>query len=356
MKNKLVPESICIVRLSALGDVCNAISAVQAIQKHYPSARITWVCGAVEAHLIRLIPNVEVIPFDKNNGIRGYFDIWNKLKDRRFDVLLHMQYALRASFVALGIKAKRKIGFDEDRSKDLQHLFINERIKSSDKKHVLDGMMGFAEAVGVEDITPTWDIQISESDKNWATGQLPESGSNLVIAPATSKAYKNWTTKGYQDLINHALNLGWKVTLIGSPDKTEIALAQDIVNHFEGTQINNLVGETTISQMIAIIDQANLLVAPDSGPTHIANAMQTPVIGLYAHHNPERTGPYLQLDNVVSVYDEAILEETGKTSDELPWRSRVKDPNAMKRITSDMVINQFETVVSRLLLNKKESL
>ena len=63
----------------------------------------------------------------------------------------------------------------------------------------------------------------------------------------------------------------------------------------------------------------------------------------------------MQLDNVVSVYDEAILEETGKTSGELPWRTRVKDPNAMERITSDMVINQFETVVSRLLLNKKES-
>lgn len=286
--------------------------------------------------------------------MKGYFEIWKKLKNYRFDVLLHMQYALRASFVALGIKAKRKIGFDEDRSKDLQRLFINERIRSSDKKHVLDGMMGFAEVIGVDDLKPVWNIQLSELDKNWATSQLSESDSNLVIAPATSKAYKNWTTKGYQDLISHVLNLGWTVTLIGSPDNTEVTFAQDIMNDFDRTQINNLVGRTTISQMIAIINKADLLVAPDSGPTHIANAMQTPVIGLYAHHNPERTGPYLQLDNVVSVYEEAILEETGKTSAGLPWRSRVKDPKAMERITSDMVIDQFEIVVSQLLPNKKE--
>ena len=119
MKNKPKPESICIVRLSALGDVCNAVSAAQAIQKHYPLAKITWVCGSVESHLIRLIPDIEVISFDKNKGMKGYFEVWKKLKNYRFDVLLHMQYALRASFVAIGTKAKRNIGLHEDSIKDL---------------------------------------------------------------------------------------------------------------------------------------------------------------------------------------------------------------------------------------------
>jgi heptosyltransferase I len=83
--------------------------------------------------------------------------------------------------------------------------------------------------------------------------------------------------------------------------------------------------------------------------------MGTPIIGLYAHHNPERTGPYLHLDKVISVYEEAILEETGKSSRELPWRTRVKDERAMERITSEMVIQKFDQVVKQLLLDKKES-
>ncbi len=354
-------SSICILRLSAIGDVCNAIAAVQCIQNTYPNAKITWVTGKVEAELLTMVPNIQVEEFDKKAGFKGYLKLWKKLRHVHFDVLLHMQYALRASVATLGIKAKRKIGFDEHRSQDLQHLFINERIKRSDKTHVLDGMMGFAQAIGVKEKAPTWCLKIPEPDKHWAriqssqSSQSSQSKPHLVIAPSTSKTYKNWTLTGYQDLIGHALRQGWQITLIGSPDQKEVALAQGIRDHFPQADLNDLVGKTTISQMVAIIEQSDLVIAPDSGPAHIANAIGIPIIGLYAHHNPERTGPYGHLDNVISVYEDAILAETGQPSKDLPWRTRVKDEKAMERITSEMVIQKFDQVVKQLLLDKKES-
>lgn len=103
--------------------------------------------------------------------------------------------------------------------------------------------------------------------------------------------------------------------------------------------------------MLALIDKADLVIAPDTGPTHMANAMNTPVIGLYAHHNPQRTGPYQYRHYVVSAYEEAILAETGKTPSELNWRARVKDKTAMQRIKPQQVIAMFDKVVADLHLN-----
>lgn len=98
------PHSLCILRLSAIGDVCNTIAAVQAIQRQWPQTRITWVTGKLEAELIQSLPDVQVIVFDKKLGWRAYTQLWQQLKSERFDALLHMQYAFRASIATLGSK------------------------------------------------------------------------------------------------------------------------------------------------------------------------------------------------------------------------------------------------------------
>jgi heptosyltransferase I len=78
----------------------------------------------------------------------------------------------------------------------------------------------------------------------------------------------------------------------------------------------------------------------------MANAVNTPIIGLYAHHNPDRTCPYQYHEYVVSAYDEAIKAETGKETSELSWRTRVKDTQAMNRITSKQVIAMLKKIVA----------
>ncbi|MNT57342.1 Glycosyltransferase family 9 (heptosyltransferase) [compost metagenome] len=101
-------------------------------------------------------------------------------------------------------------------------------------------------------------------------------------------------------------------------------------------------GQTNLKQLLALIAEASLVLAPDTGPTHMATLVGTPVIGLYAHHNPARTGPYLCRDYAVSVYQELIEQETGKPLAELSWRTRLKDPDAMSKITSERVIATFD--------------
>ncbi|MBA5762820.1 glycosyltransferase family 9 protein [Vibrio sp. 404] len=344
------PKSICILRLSAIGDVCNTVAAVQAIQRQWPTTEIVWITGKLEAQLIGDLDGIKVIIFDKKQGWAGYKTLWSELKSYRFDALLHMQYAFRASIATLGIKAKYKLGFDAVRSQDFQTLFTNVKVPSPDSMHVLEGLLAFGNTLGVSDMSPRWQIDYTEQDAQWAQEQLDATKRNIVIVPAASKAYKNWTAEGYTEVINHAHALNWNVILAGSPAQIEIDLAADIENNLS-EPVSNLVGKSSLKQMLALLDKADLVIAPDTGPAHMANAVNTPVIGLYAHHNPQRTGPYQYCQYVVSAYEEAIVAETGKPSSELNWRARVKDKNAMQRIKAQQVIAMFDKVIAELHLN-----
>lgn len=344
------PKSLCILRLSAIGDVCNTVAAVQAIQRQWPITEIVWITGKLEAKLIEDLAGIKVVVFDKKDGWQGYKKLWAELKPFQFDALLHMQYAFRASIATLGIKAKYKLGFDAIRSQDFQNLFTNIKVPSPSSMHVLDGLLAFGQVLGVEEMTPLWNINYSEQNATWATNQLDKNKRNLVIVPAASKTYKNWTTEGYAQIIDHANKLGWNVILAGSPAQVETDLAGRIERQID-TPVSNLVGKSSLKEMLALLDKADLVIAPDTGPTHMANAVNTPVIGLYAHHNPERTGPYQYRQYVVSAYEEAIQAETGKPSSELNWRARVKDKNAMQRIQPKQVIAMFDKVVAQLQLH-----
>ncbi|WP_083539423.1 glycosyltransferase family 9 protein [Enterovibrio coralii] len=283
------PQSVCILRLSAIGDVCNAIAAAQAIKAQWPDTDITWIAGKAEAALLTpLLPDVTVIPFDKKAGVKGMQAVWKALDGKRFDALLHMQTAIRASLLSLGIKAKHKLGFDKVRVSDLQQYFTNVKVPSPQSLHVLDGFMAFTETLGLQPQTPTWTMPIREEDSQWAKAQLGDKPT-LIVAPAASKAFKNWTAEGYAAVIEHAIHQGFNVILAGGPGQIEIDLGQAIENQIS-RPVKNLIGKTTLLQLLALEKEASLVLAPDSGPAHLANAVNTPVIGLYAHHNPARTG------------------------------------------------------------------
>ncbi len=308
-------QSLCLLRLSAIGDVCHAVAMVQAIQRQYPQLAITWVVGKIEYQLLKHLPGVEFVVFDKGQGWKSYLNLRRALKGRRFDVLLHMQVALRATIASLMIPAKVRIGFDRARAKEGQWLVTNEQVAPLATPHVLEGFMGFAKAVGVTDLQPKWDIPVPAADTEFACQLIPDGDKALIICAAASKAERNWLPERYAQVANHALERGYRVLLCGGPAPMEYQLAEAIIEHGDA-RIENQVGKTSLTQLLALLKQASIVLAPDTGPAHMAVTQGTPVIGLYAHSNPGRTGPYTCLDSVVSVYDEVIaLQHPG----EVPW-------------------------------------
>ncbi|MEH0742526.1 glycosyltransferase family 9 protein [Vibrio cholerae] len=339
------PRSLCILRLSAIGDVCHAISVVQAIQHHWPETKITWITGRVESSLIGDLPGIEVVVYDKNQGFKGMRELWKQLSQQKFDALLHMQAALRASILSWGIKAQYKVGFGKNRTREAQSLFTNRHLPHSEQFHVLDNFAEFARYVGVPFDQPSWDIPISMQDEQWAIHVLDERRS-LVICPAASKDSRNWVTERYAQIADYASTQGLQVILCGSPAPREVALGKKIESLCNSSVIN-LIGQTNLKQLTAVLKHADIVIAPDTGPAHLATTQGTPVIGLYAHSNPYRTGPYNNLDIVVSVYQEHVEEQYGKPVETLAWGTRAKGDYLMQSITLDMVKEKLDFVLNQ---------
>lgn len=322
------------MRLSAIGDVCHAVAMVQAIQRQCKNAQITWIVGKVEAQLLQGLAGVELIVFDKRQGWRGYQTLWRQLKGKNFDVLLHMQVALRASIATIGIKAKRRIGFDKTRAKEGQWLFTNEQIEPQNQAHVLEGFMNFAKAIGVTDLQPQWDFPLQQEHRNFAKQHI--SKPTLIICPSASKAERNWLPERYAQIADYAKSLGLDVMLCGGPAATEATLAEAIIKQTNATVIN-MVGQTNLKQLMALLGEAKLVLAPDTGPAHMATTQGTPVIGLYAHSNPQRTGPYLSLTSVVSAYQQHVEQQQGKPLAQIPFGTRAKGSDLMQSIEVETV-------------------
>ncbi|QQK62025.1 glycosyltransferase family 9 protein [Shewanella sp. LC6] len=336
-------NSLCLLRLSAIGDVCHAVAMVQAIQRQYPQLKITWVIGKLEYQLLKHLPGIEFVIFDKSQGWRSYLNLHKALKGRRFDVLLHMQVALRATLASLAISAKVRVGFDRARAKEGQWLVTNHRVEPLAEPHVLDGFMGFAKAIGVSDITPSWNIPVPQADTEFAQRQIADGEKVLVICAAASKAERNWLPERYAAVAQHAVNKGYRVILCGGPTALEKTLADDIANACSA-KLDNLVGKTSLTQLLVLLKRASLVLAPDTGPAHMAVTQGTPVIGLYAHSNPSRTGPYLSQQYVVSAYQEAIASQQ---SGEVKWGTRAKGEHLMALISVDAVIEKFDQVIQQ---------
>ena len=339
--------SLCILRLSAIGDVCHAAAMVRAVQRDRPDIQITWIIGKVEYALLGDMPNINFIVYDKKAGSTGRKHVEQALGGKCFDALFVMQVALRANLLSRSIKAKIRVGFDWERSKELHWLFTNTRINKRKHAHVLEGFMGFAETLGVSTKQPPeWHIPVSDEDKQWVSNALSTLDKPfVVVSPAASKAARNWLPQRYASVIDYIANLGLQVVLCGGPGPLDKQISQDIAAHTDNIALD-LVGKTTLKQMLEVLSNARFVIAPDTGPAHMATTQNTPVIGLYAHSNPLRTGPYLSLDNCVSVYDKCIQEQHGKPWQALPWGIRAKGDNLMQLIEVDDVKRAIDALLS----------
>ena len=328
------PASVCVVRLSHIGDTCHALAVVRAIQDTWPETKLTWIIGKTEAGLMADIPGVEFIIFDKGKGRAAYGDIRRHLKGRRFDVALCMHASMRVNRIYRMIDSPIRLGYDRKRARDLQWLFTNQRIAARSGQHVLDAMMSFARHIGVPERDLRWDIPIGEAHRTFARDAIGD-GPALAISPCSSQRFRNfrnWSAENYAAAANHARKrYGCRIVLTGGPSELEKDYGRKITD-LCGPETVNLVGKTSLKDLLAVLDAADALISPDSGPAHMATAVGTPVIGLYATSNPARSGPYLSRDLTVNAYPEAVGRYLGKTVKQLRWGQRVRDPGAMDLI------------------------
>lgn len=294
------------------------------------------------------IPDIEFVVIDKSHYPSALRTLRAAMRGRRFDVLMHMQVALRANLLSMLIPARIKLGFDRKRARELQWLFTTHRIRPAERQHVMDSLFGFAEKFGVYEKLLRWDIPLTDAEREYARDLIPEDSQTLVISPCSSHRLRNWRAEYYAQVADHAADaLGMRVVLVGGRSEIERRMGQDIVAHMKQPAENNI-GQDTLPQLLATLERATVLLTPDSGPAHMASAVGTPVIGLYATTNPARSGPYLSRQWCVDKYDAAARRILGKPAAELPWTTKIERPGVMDLITPDDVIRKLHALLSAL--------
>ena len=336
------PESICLLRLSAMGDVAHMVPVVRTIQKYWPETALTWIIGKNEARLISDFPDIEFIEFDKADFLESLRSVARQVRHRRFDVLLCPQVSLRANAISALIRADLKLGYDKARAKDLHSLFLRRHIPPVPRQHVLDSFFSFVEYIGLHERDMRWDYVIPDEAREFAQEHLTAGRFNLLISPCSSHSLRNWSAERYAAVADHAVDaLGARVILCGGPSEAEHRMGQEIESHMK-LEALNLIGKDTLKKFLALLQGADVLISPDSGPAHMAAGVNTSVIGLYAASNPERSGPYFSREWCVNKYGAAAQTFRNKPEDKLKWGTKLEYEGVMDLIEVDEVTSRLD--------------
>lgn len=346
MTTNAEPKSICIFRLSAIGDATHVVPVIKTIQHQFPHAKITWVIGKLEHKLMKGLSGIEFVVFDKSSGFSGILAFRKQIKQTRFDVLLQMQLSLRANLVSRLIRADRRIGFDKKRSKELHGITINERIPYRHRIHVLEGFMQFASQIGCDSKLMNWDIPVSAEDQALAQKIVDNKKQTVIVSPCSSHELRNWSIENYAKTIDLLVSkFDAQVILVGSPSPKEKAFIAQIEELCDQAVLN-VAGQDTLKQLLCLLKQADLVISPDSGPLHMSGSVATPVIGLLAASNYKRSGSYQYPELTVDKYAEACEVFLNKSIDDVKWGTKTEFPGAMDLIKVDDVIERAEQVLT----------
>ena len=341
------PREILIVMLSALGDAVHVLPVVNALKRKWPQTRITWIIQPVPYKLVNNHPAVdEFILFHRRRGmdaLASYRQLRHNMRGRRYDLLINLQVYMKAGLITALAPATRKLGFDRRRARDLNWVFTNERIPPHATDHVQDQYFEFLDYLDVPAQPVQWRLDLTTSEKAAQQEFFAPLGRTCAVVVATSKAQKNWAPERYAKVVD-ALETQYNLRciLVGGPAPVERAAAEEIVKLARVKPLNALGDD--VRRLLWLLDGASLVISPDTGPLHIARAVETPVIGLYGYTNPRRYGPYRK-------YQDLIADGYARYPGEHYPLSTEYREDGMQRVTVEMVLEKAELALTRYLRN-----
>lgn len=321
--------------MSAVGDAVHVLPLLTALKRQAPTSHVTWVLQPGPASLVRGHWAVdEIIPFDRTRGWRAFTDVRRALRAAPFDVVLDLQVYLKAGVVTALTQAPIKLGFDRVRARDLNWLFTTDRIPPHPVgQHVQDQYFEFLDALGVAHDSPTWDLgpwpEERQAQRDFYS-RLDRPAAAIVVA--TSKPEKDWLPERWAE-VAQALDsdFGLQPVLVGGRSPRELRAAAVI-----GARVPRVVSAlgSGLRGLVGILDGAALVLTPDTGPLHIAVALNRPVVSLLGYTNPKRTGPYRK-------FHDLMIDAYGEPGEDYPISMETR-PGRMEHITVRDVLDRVE--------------
>ena len=302
--------NILVVKLSAIGDVIHTLPALNAIRKQYPGAHITWLVEEAAADLIQAHAALNRVLISKRKEwVKGLWGLhWHKnvsaiqqfvrtLRDTEYDIIIDFQGLFKSGILVGLARGKRKVGFDKGMNHmECSYLFYNEKVKPVDMDiHALTRALMLIESIGVHSRDVHYHIPVTTKDRAKTADLLDRHGIGagtlfVAINPMAKWSSKLWGYAKFARLASQIrADLKAQVVFTGSAkDRLEIA---EIESHMGGGVVN-LAGKTTLKMLAALYQKAGCVITADTGPMHLAAAVEAPLVAIFGPTAPWRTGPF----------------------------------------------------------------
>lgn len=328
----LRPERIAVVRLSAIGDTVHAVPVIASLRRAWPDSHLAWVIQPGPLELMAGRPDVdEFITFERARGLRGLVDFHRSVRGRTFDLVLNLHPNFKGGVATALLSASRKVGYDRARSRDGSWLVTDRRLPPRPLGHIQEEYFEFLEHLGVP-VRREWDFHFSAAELEARAAWPGEEGRPVLGAVIrSSDPDKDWILDRWARVLDvAATEFGYRTVLLGGASRGETVDAARLREACRVPPENEL--RYDLRRLAWLLDACDLVVAPDTGPLHLAAALGTPVIGLYGTTDPKRFGPYRFRDLVIDRYT-----RPGETRPR-----REKRRGNMERILEEDVIRNIE--------------
>ncbi len=278
------------MRLGAIGDVTNALVFAAAVRESFPAVQIGWVVHPLSAPLVVGHPCItRVHVWRRGGGPREAARVVRELRAERYGLAVDLQRIQKSALVARLSGAPRVLGYDRARTKEASWLWTNERVRAQPGSgHMLERYIEVARHLGCAAREPRRELVRDAAAEAWAEALVAElGGAPVLVNLGASKPENRWEPERFGALAQALAAEGVPVCLTGGPDDRPAATRAGA-----GARVRDLVGRTTLLELVALARRARLAVSCDTGPMHIAAAVGTPVVALFGPADPARTGPF----------------------------------------------------------------
>ena len=291
----LDPRRICVVKPSAFGDVVQTLPVLAPLRRRFPAATVSWVVSKTLAPLVEGHAGIDdVLVFDRKGGAGSWWRLARTLHRRRFDLVFDLQGLLRTGVMTAATAAPVRVGLQTAR--ELSHLACTTILPGTGRdvparlryRKILD-------AVGGDPATGLADLPMTAADRAWADEKLRALPRPLLaVCPGARWETKRWPAVKFAALAARAhREIGVGIVILGSPDERDICaeVQEQLAHLMPKSAVLNLAGGTTLLQLAAVLEAAAWAATNDSGPMHLADAVGTPVVGMFTCTSPVLSGP-----------------------------------------------------------------
>lgn len=294
---------ILLVRLSALGDCVAAVPVFMALRRRYPTAHIAWAVQDSTAPLLQGLPGLDeliIFPRRRWKNLSSRWQIFKealrfirRLRRRRFDLVVDVQSNSKSAGIAYCTGAKIRIGHGKGEAKEIS-AWLNNRLVDAEPttKHIVMRNLHLLSDIGIEVDTPEFILPVNKLLQQKVKQALHETGFDerfILFVPFTSKAVKDWKPEQFKQLAALLSHQNIPVVFLHSPGKTQETQLMLPSSNVAPVAISPLL---SIPEMTELIRFSAAVVGGDTGPTHIAGALNMPTFAFYGPTDPERLKPW----------------------------------------------------------------